>query len=329
MPQPSLSGRFLTDSDHMLALIYHKQFARHLEGYAHVEQPARLQTIMSRLQNSSLLTEIELIEPAPAERDWLTAIHSEEYVDQMLTLEVETPIVLDWGDTVATEAIPKAARLAAGATVTATQLVLNGCHPVAFCAVRPPGHHAEPDRAMGFCIFNNIAVAARWLIDHGKLERVAIIDWDVHHGNGTERIFLNDPRVFYISLHQFPHYPGTGAADIIGTGNGEGFNLNIPMNAGDGDAEYLTAFDDKVIPALDEYAPQFILISAGFDAHNDDPLSDICLSTEVYAEFTRRLCVVADRHADGRIVSVLEGGYNLDALAASVESHLQVLSGRS
>lgn len=312
----------------MLALIYHRQFLRHLDGYAHVERPARLEAILSRLQDDPYWSGVDLIEPAPAQRDWLMAVHSEKYVDQMLSLSPDYPVVLDWGDTVATEATPEAARLAAGATVRAAQLVLEASYPAAFCAVRPPGHHAEPDRAMGFCIFNNVAIAARWLVDHGGLERIPIIDWDVHHGNGTERIFIDDRRVFYISLHQYPHYPGTGASSVVGTGDGGGYNMNIPMNAGDSDTEYLAAFDTSIIPALHAYKPQFILISAGFDAHADDPLSDICLTTDVYAEFTRRLCVVADQHAEGRIVSVLEGGYDLDALAASVQTHLWVLSGR-
>ena len=178
---------------------------------------------------------------------------------------------------------------------------------------------------MGFCIFNNIAVAAADLLEYGGLKRIAIIDWDIHHGNGTERMFLEDPNVLYISLHQHPHYPGTGAGDMTGTGEGAGFTVNIPMGAGATDADYLSAFDKRIIPAIDDFQPEFILISAGFDGHRDDPLSATLLSTSVFAEMTRLLKQAAIDHCESRVVSFLEGGYNLDALAESVEAHLIAL----
>jgi acetoin utilization deacetylase AcuC-like enzyme len=178
---------------------------------------------------------------------------------------------------------------------------------------------------MGFCLFNNIAVAARWLTGEGGLERVAIVDWDIHHGNGTERMFLEDPNVLYVSLHQYPHYPGTGHYNMVGTGKGTGFTLNVPVGAGAGDSKYREEFEGRILPALDEFRPGMILVSAGFDAHEDDPLSGAMISTGMYAEMTGMLADAAGRHCGGRILSMLEGGYDLDALADSVEAHVGVL----
>jgi acetoin utilization deacetylase AcuC-like enzyme len=180
---------------------------------------------------------------------------------------------------------------------------------------------------MGFCIFNNVAIAAADLLDEGGLHRVAIVDWDVHHGNGTEKCFLEEERVLYVSLHQYPHYPGTGHPGNIGAGPGTGYTLNIPMASGSGDREYLDAFQNHVVPALYSFKPEFILISAGFDPHRDDPLSGARLSTGAFGRMTEYLLEAAEKHCGGRIVSLLEGGYNLDALAASVEAHLSVLVG--
>jgi len=309
----------------MTGFFYHDLFVRHLEGYPHVESPGRLDAILGRIREGSLAERLSFIEPEPAQREWLERVHMREYVEGMLALEVTDAVVLDWGDTVATPASTQAALLAAGAGVQAVRMVQQKELDAAFCAVRPPGHHAEPGRAMGFCIFNNIAVAAADLLTTGGLERVAIIDWDVHHGNGTELIFIDEEKVLYISLHQYPHYPGTGRAETVGTGRGTGFNLNIPMRAGSGDGDYFDAFDGSVIPALEDFRPQFILISAGFDGHGKDPLSGCLLTTGAYGEMTRRLRAVADNHCDGKVVSFLEGGYDLDALAESVEAHLDAL----
>ncbi len=309
----------------MLAVFYHRLFARHLEGYAHPEQPARVKSIMERLETGVLRGRYDLIEPGPAESGWIERIHDKSHYDRIVGLRATGPTVLDAGDTVATEATPEAALLAAGAAVEAVRVVLSGEYTGAFCCVRPPGHHAERSRAMGFCLFNNTAIAASDLLTHGGLERVAIIDWDVHHGNGTERAFADSSQVLFVSLHQYPHYPGTGPADFTGTSNGKGFTINAPMKAGAGPDDYLAAFDDRVVPALECYRPQFILISAGFDAHREDPMAQINLGADTYAEMTRRLRDVAARHCDGRIVSILEGGYNLSALAESVEQHLKAL----
>ncbi len=310
----------------MIGVIWHELFSKHLAGYHHPESPARYEAIMKKLRTSPLASSLSFMDAEPAKIEWLERVHDPDYVKGILTLEIEKPVVLDWGDTVATPATPNAAIYAAGAGVQAARLVLDGKISSAFCCVRPPGHHAERSRAMGFCIFNNIAVAAAHLVEKEKLERVAIVDWDVHHGNGTESMFIDDDRVLYISLHQYPHYPGTGSAGTIGSGKGRGYTINLPMAAGAGDREYLAAFRDRVIPALDGFEPEFILISAGFDAHEDDPLSGMVLTTSAFRTMTLLLKASAEKHCKGRIVSMLEGGYDLSALSESVEEHLAALA---
>jgi acetoin utilization deacetylase AcuC-like enzyme len=194
-----------------------------------------------------------------------------------------------------------------------------------FCAVRPPGHHAETSRAMGFCLFNNIAIAARYIQKGYGLKRVLIVDWDVHHGNGTQHSFEDDPSILFFSTHQYPHYPGTGRASERGKGPGEGFTINIPMEAGEGDEEFHAIFLKSLLPAADDFKPEFVLISAGFDAHKDDPLASMGLTEAGYTDLTNIVAGIATRHAERRILSALEGGYNLRALAASVNSHIQAL----
>ncbi len=309
----------------MIGFIEHPLFLKHLVGVPHVESPERIKAINERIRKSPIVKSISFIEAERAEISWIERVHTPDYVRGILSLEIEDAVILDWGDTVATPATPEAALYAAGAGITAAKLVNEGKISSAFCCVRPPGHHAEPDRAMGFCIFNNIAVTAAHLLDEMGFSRVAIIDWDVHHGNGTEKIFIEDDRVFYISLHQYPHYPGTGHASTAGLGKGLGFNMNLPMGAGAGDKQYLDAFHERILPALDTYKPQFILISAGFDAHAEDPLSGTVLTTQVYGKMTELLREVADKHCGGKIVSLLEGGYDIHALAESVEEHLKAL----
>ncbi len=309
----------------MTGVIYHDLFGKHLEGYPHVESPERYRSVIGCLRKSAFLDELSFIEAEPAKIEWIKAVHDYAYVDAILSLEINHPIFLDAGDTVATHYSIQAALHSAGAGVQAAGMVLEGKLASAFCAGRPPGHHAERDRAMGFCIFNNIAITASWLLNEGGVDRVAIVDWDVHHGNGTENIFLDDDRVFYISLHQYPHYPGSGHLSTVGTGIGTGYNLNIPVESGVDDSVYISRFNEQVIPALEGYKPGFILISAGFDAHAEDPLSGGLLSSSVFGEMTRLLKSVADRHCGGRIVSLLEGGYNLEALAESVEKHVEIL----
>ena len=199
----------------------------------------------------------------------------------------------------------------------------------AFVALRPPGHHALGERAMGFCLINHVAVAARYVQKKYGLKRVLIIDWDVHHGNGTQDIFYTDPTVFYFSTHQWPYYPGTGAADDTGSGDGVGTTLNVPLSAGAGDGEVVRAFRHKLVPAAETFRPDFVFISAGFDAHEDDPLAHLRLTESGYAELTRIVKDIATRFADGRLVSLLEGGYDLSALSRSVDTHLRTLASQS
>jgi acetoin utilization deacetylase AcuC-like enzyme len=221
-------------------------------------------------------------------------------------------------DTVVSNMSFEAALFAVGGCLNMCDVIMSKKASTGFCAVRPPGHHAERDSAAGFCIFNNIAICARYLETEYKLDRIAIVDWDVHHGNGTQHSLENDPSVYYISLHQYPHYPGSGASTERGIGDGQGFTMNFPMDAGSGDKEYMEAFEEGIIPELEKFKPQIILISAGFDAHSSDPLSSIQLSTESYYKFTKLLQGVADKYSEKRIIAVLEGGYDLKALAEGV-----------
>jgi acetoin utilization deacetylase AcuC-like enzyme len=211
-----------------------------------------------------------------------------------------------------------AALLAAGGGIAACKAVLDKAYDNVFCVVRPPGHHAERDWAMGFCLFNNVAIAARWLRSVAGVKRVAILDWDVHHGNGTQHAFYDDETVYYASIHQFPHYPGTGRPEERGAGN---TNLNIPMAVGNGPKEWLSAIDKQVVPEFERFEPEFLLISAGFDAHRLDPLGGQLLEAETFAEITRRM----RPFAGGRTVSLLEGGYHLEALSESATAHLKAL----
>jgi acetoin utilization deacetylase AcuC-like enzyme len=218
-----------------------------------------------------------------------------------------------------------AAYLAAGGALSAVDAIMAGEVEHAFCAVRPPGHHAEAARAMGFCLFNNVAIAARYVQKQYGVSRVLIVDWDVHHGNGTQHSFEQDPSILFFSTHQFPHYPGTGRATERGTGAGEGFTINVPMDAGAGDEEYHAIFVNVLLPAAEAFKPEFVIVSAGFDAHRDDPLASMGVTETGYSDLTDLVAGIAKRHAQGRLLSALEGGYNLTALGASVDAHLTAL----
>ncbi len=271
---------------------------------------------------------LELPEPPMAEERWIEAVHSPAQASRRVKHICELGGgVLDLGDTVVGPQSFQIARMAVGAAMSCCDAVMSGRAGRAFAAVRPPGHHAEPHQPMGFCLFNNIAIAARYLQRAHGIGRIAIVDFDVHHGNGTQAAFEEDNSVLFISLHQHPStcYPGSGNAWEQGKSSGRGYTLNIPFDPGAGDVEYLSAFDGRVVPRLDEFAPEFLLISAGFDAHHEDPLAQIELSENCFGEMTRRLVAVANRHAKGRIVSLLEGGYNLRALGRSVVKHLRTL----
>ncbi|MBU1932427.1 MAG: histone deacetylase [Candidatus Omnitrophica bacterium] len=306
------------------ALIYHPVYLKHETGPHHPERPSRLRAILRKLKNTGLADELELIEPEKASVDDIALVHKRDYIARVKDAAGKTLVNLD-PDTVISQDSFEAALFAAGGVMKAIDLVSERGADNAFCMVRPPGHHARPSRAMGFCIFNNVAIGARYTQRKYKYERILIVDWDVHHGNGTEEIFYKDPSVLYISLHQYPYYPGTGAKEDKGEDKGKGFNLNLPMPAGSGDSEYIKVFKDLVAPRISSFKPNFILISAGFDGHKEDPLSSMALTKRSYYEMTAILKESANLYSENRIVSVLEGGYNLFSLADSVYSHLKAL----
>jgi acetoin utilization deacetylase AcuC-like enzyme len=304
-------------------------FARHDTGPGHPERAERLAAIRRRLEASGLLGDLEIDEAPAASRAALERVHDARYLDAVEASIARGARVLDEGDTKVSADSLRAALAAAGGAVRAVDLVLDrertGERTNAFLCARPPGHHAERAEAMGFCLFNNAAVAAAHLRAERKVERVAILDWDVHHGNGTQHLFEEDPTVFYASLHQWPLYPGTGLATERGIGAGKGATLNCPLPPGSGDREWLGALESTVLPALEAFRPGFVIVSAGFDAHARDPLAQTKLSTEAFGEMTRSVLDLARCACSGRVVSLLEGGYDLDALAASVEAHVGAL----
>ncbi len=305
-------------------LIYDPRYKDHDTGYGHPERPARLDAIVERLARGGLTAHLDALVPPVAARAHVEAVHGKAHADWVQRKCHGGASQLD-GDTAVCTDSYDIAMLAAGGSVAAVDRVLDGTWDNAFVGCRPPGHHAEATESMGFCLFNNVAIAARHLRKDRGLERVAIVDWDVHHGNGTQHIFDRDPSVLYVSLHQWPWYPGTGSAHERGLGDGEGATLNCAMPAGSGDTPYLRAFEDQVLPALESFDPQFLLISAGFDAHADDPLAQQVVSTDGFRRMSVLLDELATSRCDGRVVSLLEGGYDLDALGDSVEAHVGVL----
>ena len=218
------------------------------------------------------------------------------------------------------------ANLAAGGVLGVADAVMQGTANNGFAMIRPPGHHAERDTALGFCLFNNIAITARYLQQFHGVEKVLILDWDVHHGNGTQHAFEADPSVLFISLHQYPYYPGTGAWSETGVGKGVGATVNCPMSAGSGNEEYQQAFTEKILPAIHQFKPEVVLLSAGFDAHQRDPLGAINLTTEFYGWMSQEMLAIADQYAQGRLISMLEGGYDLQALADCISTHVSALT---
>jgi acetoin utilization deacetylase AcuC-like enzyme len=301
--------------------MYDPIFLSHDPGPMHPESPLRLKAVLEAID--SVQADKVTIPAHPATRDELLLVHEKDYVERILELKVTETIQLDL-DTSISEHSVEAALKAAGGTIEATRQVIDGGLRKAFCAVRPPGHHAEYDRSMGFCIFNNIAIGAAYALKKG-VERIAIVDWDLHHGNGTQSAFYNTDKVLYISMHQSPYFPGTGFESEKGAGKGLGFTINIPFMAYSGDSDFRAAFDNTLVPALRNYRPEIIFISAGFDAHRDDPLGSLRLTTEYFGEMTKILRNISVEFSSGRVVSVLEGGYNPGALRDSVSAHLEKL----
>ncbi|MGD9851274.1 MAG: histone deacetylase [Nitrospirales bacterium] len=305
--------------------IFHPAFLEHEMGSGHPESPERLRAIRAGLETSGIWSRLHHLTPRRAERKWIETIHQASYID---SLERQSPsegyAYLD-PDTSMSPGTLKAAYLASGGALTAVDAVMSGEVRHVFCAVRPPGHHAEADHAKGFCFFNSVAIAARYIQQRYGLQRVMIVDWDVHHGNGTQHSFYDDPSVLFFSTHQFPYYPGTGHATETGEGKGRGYTINVPLSGGQGDDEYREIFQKVLVQAAESFRPDFVLISAGFDAHRDDPLASMDLTDEGYGDLTTIVADLANQFADGRIVSCLEGGYHLRALAGSVDRHLQML----
>jgi len=305
--------------------VYSDVYLTHDTGAGHPERAARLTAIVERLKQKGLFPDLVPLKPVPASTQWITLVHTPEYVERAKQSCRSGIGYVDTPDAPASTNSYDVALMAVGGVICAVDAVTEGKARNAFCAVRPPGHHALKNRAMGFCFFNNVAIAARYIQKRHKLGKVLIVDWDAHHGNGTQAAFYDDPTVFYFSVHQSPFYPGTGHADETGEGKGLGFTLNVPLPAGSGDADYKRAFEEKLRPAAASFKPDFVLISAGFDAAKGDLLGQMNVTPQGYAELTRIVKGIAAEHAKGRLVSVFEGGYNLDALAASVEAHVRVL----
>ena len=307
--------------------VYGEIYLEHKTGEGFPERPERLGAILKGLEEAGLLSKTTRIDPKPASTEWITTIHSAEYVDRVRKaceaagdsvrqLDTDMPISSGSYD---------AALAAVGGVLAAVDAVVDGTIRNAFCAVRPPGHHALRDRAMGFCLFNNAAIAARYVQKKHKLEKVLIIDWDVHHGNATQDAFYEDPTVLYFSTHLHPFYPGTGQAKHVGKGEGEGTNINVPLQPGDGDDVVKKAFLERLKPAAIKFKPDFVLISCGFDSHENDTLGRLAITSKGFAELTRIVMSIADECCEGRLVSMLEGGYTLENLASASAAHVRAL----
>lgn len=305
----------------MTTLLYtHPACLEHDPGRHHPESPDRLRAVLEALEGPDFVR-LERREAPEAALDDIARVHPRRFVEALLRAVPEQGHVGIDADTVISPASGRAALHAAGAVVAAVDAVVAGEADNAFCAVRPPGHHAEPGRAMGFCLFNNAAIGALRAREAHGLARVAVVDFDVHHGNGTQAAFYDDPTLFYASTHQYPLYPGTGSKEETGVGN----IVNVPLRPMAGSREFRAGFSREILPALDAFRPELVVISAGFDAHKRDPLAQLMLEDTDYTWVTEQLLEIAGRHAGGRVVSTLEGGYDLAALAASAAGHLRVL----
>ena len=305
--------------------VYDPIYLEH-EERGHPESPQRLRRALQVLEETGMLARLTRIEASPISIERLQAVHDEAYIERVRRMAERGGGHLDM-DTYLGPRSYEAALVAAGGLVNAVQAVLAGQIHSGFALVRPPGHHATASRGMGFCLFNNVAVAARYALDEGGLERILIVDWDVHHGNGTQDIFYRESDVLYFSTHQYPHYPGTGHWREIGEGDGAGFTVNVPLSPGVGDEGFERIFDELLYPLAERYRPQLILVSAGFDAHWKDPLASLQLSIAGYAHLARTLTSMADELCEGRLVFTLEGGYHLDVLGYGVLVCLRVLLG--
>jgi acetoin utilization deacetylase AcuC-like enzyme len=308
------------------AIVHHPVFEKHDTGLNHPETPERYRVTIEALRgDQDLWTNVVEIEANEARRSDIQACHTPQHFKHVEEAVREGRGYLD-ADTMISGASFEAAMRGAGAACRAIDAVMEGTANNAFVPVRPPGHHATPDRAMGFCLFNNVGVAARYAQKTFKeIERVAVLDWDVHHGNGTQGIFYDDPTVFYFSMHQYPWYPGTGSRAENGQGRGRGFTLNVPLRAMTPTSDQRRAFDSAIEEMASKFTPDLVIISAGFDAHNSDPLGQLLLSDEDFVQMTRVVKDWANEACGGRLVSCMEGGYNLETLGETIRRHVREL----
>jgi len=307
--------------------LHDERYQLHLTGDYHPEMPERLNRVYRGIKEAGLLEKLIQIKASRADMKWIEQVHDERYILRFEAACLSGKSMFDSPDNQMCFDTYETALLAVGGILDAAGRVMEGKLDNAFCAVRPPGHHAEGAKAMGFCYFNNVAVAARYLQNHYAVQRVGIIDFDVHHGNGTQAIFEQDPNVYYYSIHEHPSfaYPGTGREFEYGSAAGQGFTKNTPVLPGKGDDEYKRLIKKDLIPAIDEFKPEVILVSAGFDAHEDDEMSGIKLSTEGFSWIMQRIVELGRRHSNGRIISVLEGGYSLERLPELAADHVGIL----
>jgi len=316
-------------------VIVSDDFRKHDPGKGHPEASERMDAVARAIADPHLASKLEPVTPKPAEKEHILLVHWERLYDEVMATGGKERTYLD-SDTVASPATAEVAHLAVGAVLTGVDRVMSGTAEApglerklenAFAFPRPPGHHAKPDKAMGFCFFNNVAVAAMYALKRYQIRRILVVDFDVHHGNGTQKAFYTSPEVLYLSTHQYPHYPGTGGIHETGKDEGEGYTLNVPMSAGMGDREYLRVFRDVLMPVGREYKPELVLVSAGFDAHREDPLGGMELSSAGYAAIAAEILGLAREACGGKAVFALEGGYNLRALSESIAAVLGVMSG--
>ncbi|PWU04648.1 MAG: histone deacetylase [Terriglobia bacterium] len=316
----------MADVDLKTALFADPHCREHLAGRSHPERPERYDSVIHGLEKASLRDRLLPLKERSASDEELLLCHTQAYLD-IARHDVRAGYhQLTTGDTDITPNSWDIALRAAGGVLNAVDAVVTGKARNAFCAVRPPGHHATPNRGMGFCLVNNIAIGARYAQRKHGLQRVLIVDWDVHHGNGTQDIYYSDPTVFFFSTHQWPLYPGTGRADETGAGPAKGTKMNFPFPAGSGRKEILGAVENSLMPAADRFKPDLVMISAGFDSRVDDLLGSFTLTDRDFTDLTARVMEIAARHAGGRLVSVLEGGYNLSGLASAAAAHVEALT---
>jgi len=307
--------------------LYDERYLLHDTGPNHPESPERLKAIYQGIKQAGLLPNLTLIQAMRADLEWIETVHSKNYINRFETACRSGNSTFDTPDNQMCAETFETALLAVGGILEAVRLVMTDELDNVFCAVRPPGHHAEREFAMGFCYFNNIAIAARYLQIEWGIQRVGIIDFDVHHGNGTQHVFEEDPSVFYYSIHQHPTFafPGTGRVFETGNGEGVGATRNYPVLPGHGDKEYQGLVERDLMPVMEAFSPEVILVSAGFDAHFDDDMSDIQLSTEGFSRIMQRIVAMAELYSNGRLISVLEGGYCLERLPELAANHVKIL----